>query len=115
METVALHRGLAGRARTVVETPRAHFRLLTKAAVYAAGVLALAPGDDIALDLLAHHLVRHGFRRTDLVYEVGDFAIRGGIVDLFPPGEPFPVRLDFFGDTLESIRWFEPQTQRSED
>jgi transcription-repair coupling factor (superfamily II helicase) len=114
-ESVALDRVISGRARTVVATPRALFRLLPKAAVYAAGVLALAPGDDIALDLLAHHLVRHGFRRTDLVYEVGDFAIRGGIVDLFPPGEPFPVRLDFFGDTLESIRWFEPQTQRSED
>ncbi|HEY8020360.1 MAG TPA: transcription-repair coupling factor [Thermoanaerobaculia bacterium] len=114
-ESVALDRVISGAARSVVATPRALFRLLPKASVYAAGVLELAPGDDLAIDLLAHHLVRHGFRRTDLVYEVGDFAIRGGIVDLFPPGEAAPIRLDFFGDTIESIRWFDAQTQRSED
>ena len=67
------------------------------------------------MDDLVAHLARHGFRRTDLVYEVGDFAVRGGILDLYPPGEESPVRLDFFGDTVESIRWFEPQSQRSED
>ncbi len=114
-ESVALDRVISGAARTVVATPRALFRRLPEAAAYAAAVLELAPGDDLAIDLLAHHLVRHGFRRTDLVYEVGDFAIRGGIVDLFPPGEAAPVRLDFFGDTIESIRWFDAQTQRSED
>jgi len=114
-ESVALDRVISGAARSVVATPRALFRLLPRASVYAAGVLELAPGDDLAIDLLAHHLVRHGFRRTDLVYEVGDFAIRGGIVDLFPPGEAAPIRLDFFGDTIESIRWFDAQTQRSED
>ncbi len=118
-ESVALDRVISGAARTVVTTPRSLFRLLPNAAVYAAGVLELAPGDDLAIDLLAHHLLRHGFRRTDLVYEVGDFAIRGGIVDLFPPGPggggAAPIRLDFFGDTIESIRWFDAQTQRSED
>ena len=118
-ESVALDRVISGAARTVVATPRALFRLLPGAAAFRAGVLELAPGDDLAIDLLAHHLVRHGFRRTDLVYEVGDFAIRGGIVDLFPPGPTSgysaPVRLDFFGDTIETIRWFDAQTQRSED
>ena len=43
----------------------------------------------------------------------GDFAVRGGIIDIFPPGSENPVRLDFFGDTLESIREFDAQTQRS--
>ncbi len=47
--------------------------------------------------------------------EPGDYAVRGGIVDLFAPGMDMPVRLDFFGDTLESIRTFDPETQRSED
>ena len=46
--------------------------------------------------------------------EPGEYAVRGGILDLFPPGMDMPVRLDFFGDTLESIRTFDPETQRSE-
>ena len=45
--------------------------------------------------------------------DVGDYAQRGGILDLYPPGAPAPVRLDFFGDTLESIRSFDPETQRT--
>ena len=114
-EAVALDRVLAGTASTVVTTPRALFRLLPTAAAFSRAVLALKPGDDVPIDDLAAHLLRAGFRRTDLVYEVGDFAVRGGIFDLFPPGEDAPVRLDFFGDTLESIRWFDPQSQRSED
>ena len=45
--------------------------------------------------------------------EAGEYAVRGGIIDLFPPGMDEPVRLDFFGDTLESIRSFDPETQRT--
>ena len=51
--------------------------------------------------------------RASTVRDTGDYAVRGGIVDLFPPGLPSPIRLDFFGDTLESIRAFDPETQRS--
>jgi transcription-repair coupling factor (superfamily II helicase) len=114
-EAVALDRVLSGQADTVVATPRALFRLLPRPDAFRAAVLPLKPDVDIAIDDLSAHLVRYGFRRTDLVYEVGDFAVRGGIFDLFPPGESAPVRLDFFGDTIESIRWFDAQSQRSED
>jgi transcription-repair coupling factor (superfamily II helicase) len=114
-ESVALDRIASGAATTVVATPRALFRRLPRAAEFAASVLAIRPGEDHPLDELAAHLTRFGFHRTDLVYEVGDFAVRGGIFDLFPPGEDVPVRLDLFGDTVESIRWFDPQSQRSED
>ena len=55
----------------------------------------------------------NGFNRTATVREAGDYAVRGGIVDLFAPGMDEPVRLDFFGDTLESIRSFDPETQRT--
>ena len=55
----------------------------------------------------------NGFSRASTVRDVGDYATRGGILDLYPPGAPAPVRLDFFGDTLESIRTFDPETQRS--
>ncbi len=51
--------------------------------------------------------------RTGTVVDPGDFAVRGGIIDIFPPGAEKPVRLDFFGDTLESVRRFDPQSQRS--
>jgi transcription-repair coupling factor (superfamily II helicase) len=114
-ESVALDCVISGVATTVVATPRALFRRLPAAAAFARSVLTLRAGEDHPPERLAAHLVRHGFHRTDLVYEVGDFAVRGGIFDLFPPGEDAPIRLDLFGDTIESIRWFDPQSQRSED
>ena len=58
-------------------------------------------------------LARMAFRATGTVVDPGDFAVRGGIIDIFPPGSEAPVRLDFFGDTLESIRSFDPESQRS--
>lgn len=114
-ETLALDRVLAGAAGTVVATPRALFRRLPTADTFAAARLVVRPGEEHPIERTIAHLIAHGYRRTDLVYEVGDFAVRGGILDLFPPGEPAPVRLDYFGDTIEAIRWFEPQSQRSED
>jgi transcription-repair coupling factor (superfamily II helicase) len=114
-ESVALDAVASGRLTTVVATPRALFRRLPDREAFRNAVLTIRPGEDQPIERLTAHLVRHGFRRTDLVYEVGDFAVRGGIVDLFPPGEDSPVRLDLFGDTVESIRWFDPRSQRSED
>ncbi len=114
-ESAALDCIALGSASTVVATPRALFRRLPPRRDFAAAVLTVRPGEDHPLEELTPHLLRYGFRRTDLVYEVGDFAVRGGILDLFPPGEDAPVRLDLFGDTVESIRWFDPQSQRSED
>jgi transcription-repair coupling factor (superfamily II helicase) len=114
-ESVALDCVASGKVATVVATPRALFRRLPTREAFLRSVLTVRPGEDHPIEGLVAHLVRHGYRRTDLVYEVGDFAVRGGIVDLFPPGEDAPVRLDLFGDTVESIRWFDPQSQRSED
>ena len=65
------------------------------------------------MDELALWLETNGYARASTVREVGDYATRGGILDLYPPGAPAPIRLDFFGDTLESIRAFDPETQRS--
>ncbi len=114
-ESVALHRIATGDAAVVVATPRALFRRLPRAEDIKASTLLIRPGEDHSIESLSERLVRYGFRRTDLVYEVGDFAVRGGLLDLHPPGEESPVRLDFFGDTVESIRWFDAQSQRSED
>ena len=64
---------------------------------------------------LRNFLVRMGFSQSPTVMEPGDYAIRGGIIDIFPPGDTGPVRLDFFGDTLDGIRRFDPVSQRTTD
>src|SRR5215831_12386329 len=76
-------------------------------------VLLLRPGGRIGLDRLQSFFRNNGYIRTDTVREPGEFAIRGSIVDLYPAGAAEPVRLDFFGDTLESVRAFDPLSQRS--
>lgn len=72
-------------------------------------------GDDVRRESLELYLQQNGYSRASTVTEAGDFAFRGGIVDIFPATETVPVRLDFFGDTLESIRSFDIDTQRTTD
>ncbi len=62
---------------------------------------------------LREFLVRMGFVQTPTVMEPGDYAVRGGIIDIFAPGQTGPIRLDFFGDVLDGIRQFDPETQRT--
>ncbi|MEC9367977.1 MAG: transcription-repair coupling factor [Pseudomonadota bacterium] len=78
-----------------------------------AAVARLKPGERLPLEGLALRLEAYGYARSANVMEPGEYAIRGGICDLYPPGRSRPVRLDFFGDELESIRVFDPDTQRS--
>ena len=79
----------------------------------AAESFSAAPGNVVKLDELALWLEANGYSRASTVHETGEYAQRGGLIDLFPPGAPSPIRLDFFGDTLESIRSFDPETQRA--
>ena len=76
-------------------------------------VARLAPGERIDRDQLAHLLQANGYVRTDTVADAGEFAVRGGLVDLFPSGEEHALRLDFFGDEIESVRRFDPGNQRT--
>jgi len=78
-------------------------------------VARLAPGERIDLDRLTRLLQANGYGRTETVRDPGEFAVRGGLVDLFPAGEDMALRLDFFGDEIESVRRFDPATQRSID
>src|SRR5215203_2243406 len=75
--------------------------------------LSAAPGNAIGMEGVIRWLELNGFNRASTVREFGDYAVRGGILDLFASGMELPVRLDFFGDTLESIRSFDPETQRT--
>jgi transcription-repair coupling factor (superfamily II helicase) len=77
--------------------------------------LSVAPGNMLAMAGITQWLELNGFVRASTVREPGDYAVRGGIIDLYPPGMAEPVRLDFFGDTLESIRSFDPESQRTTD
>ncbi|MBT9259424.1 MAG: transcription-repair coupling factor [Clostridiales bacterium] len=72
-------------------------------------------GDEIPLDRLADRLVAAGYEPSDLADRPGLFARRGGILDIFPVGAEAPYRVEFFGDTVESVRLFDPETQRSRE
>jgi len=76
--------------------------------------IQLHQGETIPLSFLSEVLVEYGFRETDFVYEPGEFAVRGGIIDVFSYSDDRPCRIDFFGDVVESIRYFDIETQISE-
>ena len=108
------------RSRTTAERPRilsttvnALVQRVPPRDRIAAETFAAAPGNALKMDNIAAWLEANGYARCGTVRESGEYAVRGGILDLYPPGLPNPVRLDFFGDTLESIRAFDPETQRS--
>ncbi|WP_164157722.1 transcription-repair coupling factor, partial [Sandarakinorhabdus rubra] len=73
----------------------------------------LRPGSAIDRAALAAKLAANGYVRVDTVVEPGEYALRGGLVDVMPSGQEFALRLDFFGDEIETIRKFDPATQRS--
>jgi transcription-repair coupling factor (superfamily II helicase) len=79
----------------------------------AAQALSVAPGHVVPMDSIVAWLEHNGYNRSSTVREPGEYAVRGGILDLFPAGLEMPVRFDFFGDSLESIRSFDAETQRT--
>ncbi|GLS20311.1 transcription-repair-coupling factor [Labrys miyagiensis] len=101
------------RPRIVLATVNAALQRVPARDLIAAQSLSAAPGNAVNMDRLAAWLEHNGYLRSSTVRETGEYAVRGGILDLYPPGLPMPVRLDFFGDTLESIRSFDVETQRS--
>jgi transcription-repair coupling factor (superfamily II helicase) len=99
--------------RIVLTTLNAALQRVPPRAAFRERVLRLSVGQRIALDRLVEFLARNGYGRSETVREPGEFAIRGGIADLYPTGLAAPVRLDFFGDAIEAIRSFDPLTQRT--
>ena len=91
-------------------TQRVPARALLREAAFKAVV-----GGRVNEEALRNFLVRMGFSQSPTVMEPGDYAIRGGIIDIFPPGDAGPVRLDLFGDVLDGARRFDPATQRTTD
>ena len=100
-------------ARVIVASASALIPRISAPRRLLGAALDLKPGQEIAPTDLAELLVDAGFNREDPADQHGEFAVRGGIVDIFPAGEAQPVRLEFIGDTIESIRRYDPATQRS--
>jgi transcription-repair coupling factor (superfamily II helicase) len=96
----------------VISIPALMQRVPPRDMVKAAGYVAKS-GQDVNVADLERYFGVNGYSRASTVSERGEFAIRGGVIDVFAPAAEEPVRLDLFGDTLESIRAFDPETQRS--
>ena len=117
MTTLSRLARLKGRDRpsVLLTTVNAVLQRVPAKELLAAQALSASPGNVLRMDDIVRWLELNGFVRASTVREPGEYAVRGGILDLFPPGMDQPVRLDFFGDTLESIRTFDPETQRTTD
>lgn len=109
----ALHAAATGSARVIVSSAQALMPRLAEPEYLVAASFDARCGVDIDPHALAGILADGGYERADPVDEHGEFYLRGGILDVFPPAEPAPIRLEFAGDTIESIRRFDPTTQRS--
>ena len=101
------------RPRLIILTPNSLMQRTPPRTMMVRQVRRLAPGQLVDTDELVPWLAGNGYQRTPTVRDAGEFAVRGGIVDLFAPGSNEPVRLDFFGDSLETLRAFDAESQRT--
>jgi transcription-repair coupling factor (superfamily II helicase) len=109
----ALERLRAGEASLVIASVRSLLRKTIPPAAFARLCERWAIGTEIEREQAIALLIRAGYARTDVVGDPGTFAVRGGIMDVWVPIERFPARLEWFGDEIERIRVFDPDTQRS--
>jgi transcription-repair coupling factor (superfamily II helicase) len=108
--------GASGRPLPIVVTTVAGFlQKVPAASAFKGATLDLARGKEVPQEKLVEYLLGNGYLRNATVSEPGEFSVRGGIIDLFPPGTPQPLRIDFFGDEIEDIRLFDPLSQRSQE
>ncbi|MCO6416751.1 transcription-repair coupling factor [Siccirubricoccus sp. KC 17139] len=101
------------RPRILLTTVNALVQKVPPRAAFAGATMVLKKGGRVRPEALTAFLESNGYGRTGTVMEPGEYAVRGGIIDLFPAGEQDPVRLDLFGDEIESLRRFDTGTQRS--
>ncbi|MBP1653478.1 MAG: transcription-repair coupling factor, partial [Bacteroidetes bacterium] len=104
---------LEGESPVIVTYPRALLQPLPVPEAVSGKAFSVSAGATMDLTALVERLVRQGFQKSDFVQAHGDLALRGGILDVFPYTGEDPVRLEFAGDTIESIRAFDPVSQRS--
>ena len=115
LRTEALTKLSAGGNRKIIVTyPEALFEKVVLPQTLRSNIISIKTNDTINLDSLMDLFVMYGFDRTDFVYEPGQFALRGGILDIYSFGNEKPYRVELFGNEVDSIRIFDPETQLSE-
>ncbi|HEX6180930.1 MAG TPA: CarD family transcriptional regulator, partial [Chitinophagaceae bacterium] len=115
LRTEALMKWSAGGNKKIMITyPEALFEKVVMPKTLSGNVIAIKSGDALDVDGVMEKLVNYGFARTDFVYEPGQFALRGGILDIYSFGNDKPYRIELFGNDVDSIRIFDPETQLSE-
>ncbi|MBX3240756.1 MAG: transcription-repair coupling factor [Chitinophagaceae bacterium] len=102
------------RVGTVITYPEALFEKVVLPKTLSGNIITIKAGDEINVNDLLSQFVDYGFERTDFVYEPGQFALRGGILDIYSFGNEKPYRVELFGNDIDSIRIFDPETQLSE-
>lgn len=102
------------RAGALITHPEALFEKVVLPGTLSDNIIYLKSGDTIDVDGLMEKMVGYNFQRTDFVYEPGQFALRGGILDIYSFGNEKPYRVELFGNEVDSIRIFDPETQLSE-
>jgi transcription-repair coupling factor (superfamily II helicase) len=110
---LALHRATRGEARILLTSLTALAERTVPPGLLRSSSVALRVGEDMPPELIVDLLIASGYVRQEPVGAVGEFSLRGGILDVFSPAHDAPHRIEFFGDTVDSIREFDPDTQRS--
>ncbi len=105
---------MGGNKKIIVSYPEAIFEKVILPKTLQQNIIQLKTNDTLELNPLMQQLVDYGFERTDFVYEPGQFALRGGIFDIYSFGNEKPYRIELFGEEIDSIRLFDPATQLSE-
>ncbi len=103
-----------GNKKIIVTHPEALFEKVVLSKTLRGNIISIKTNDSINLNGLMELFVMYGFERTDFVYEPGQFALRGGILDIYSFGNEKPYRVELFGNDVDSIRIFDPETQLSE-
>ncbi|GAB2836253.1 transcription-repair coupling factor [Ferruginibacter profundus] len=115
LRTEALTRLAAGTNKNIIITyPEALFEKVVLSATLSENIISIKQGDTLDVNGILGKFVDYGFERTDFVYEPGQFAVRGGILDIYSFGNEKPYRIELFGNEVDSIRIFDPETQLSE-
>ncbi|MCI0490985.1 MAG: transcription-repair coupling factor, partial [Blastocatellia bacterium] len=110
---LALYRAARGEARIILTSLGALAERTVSPQAFESSNLTLGVGDDLPPELIVDLLIAGGYVREEPVGAVGEFSLRGGILDIFSPAHDAPHRIEFFGDTIDSVREFDPGTQRS--
>ena len=102
------------RVGIIITYAEALFEKVVLPKTLSANIISIKQGDTLEVNTILGKLVDHGFERTDFVYQPGQFAVRGGILDIYSFGNEKPYRIELFGNEIDSIRIFDPETQLSE-